>query len=64
MGRELRLSWSPDGTRIAFMSNHADDPDRDPAAQLYVADAKPGSTEKQLTTDGDSRRTLAAGMEP
>ncbi|HEY0764681.1 MAG TPA: S9 family peptidase [Pyrinomonadaceae bacterium] len=42
-------AWSPDGTRIAFMSNHADDPDRDPAAQLYVAEAKPGSTEKQLT---------------
>lgn len=41
--------WSPDGTRIAFMSNHSDDPDRDPSAQLYVAEAKPGSTEKQLT---------------
>ncbi|HET6977740.1 MAG TPA: S9 family peptidase [Pyrinomonadaceae bacterium] len=42
-------AWSPDGTHIAFMSNHADDPDRDPAAQLYVVEAKPGSTEKQLT---------------
>jgi dipeptidyl aminopeptidase/acylaminoacyl peptidase len=31
------------------MSNHADDPDRDPAAQLFVADAQPGATEKQLT---------------
>ena len=41
--------WSPDGTRIAFMSNHSDDPDRDPTAQLYVADAKAESTEKQLT---------------
>src|SRR5712692_614314 len=40
--------WSPDGARIAFMSNHADDPDRDPAAQLLVADAQPGATEKQL----------------
>ena len=34
---------------IAFMSNRADDPDREPSAQIYVADAKPGSTEKQLT---------------
>src|SRR5712692_2601294 len=31
---ESSISWSPDGTRIAFMSNHSDDPDRDPAAQL------------------------------
>lgn len=43
--------WSPDGTRIAFMSNHGDDPDRDPSARLYVADATPGATEKQLTPD-------------
>ena len=50
---ESSPSWSPDGTRIAFMSNHADDPDRDPAAQLYVVDAKPGSTEKLLTTEAN-----------
>jgi dipeptidyl aminopeptidase/acylaminoacyl peptidase len=49
---ESSPSWSPDGTRIAFMSNHSDDPDRDPAAQLYVAEATPGATEKQLTPAG------------
>jgi dipeptidyl aminopeptidase/acylaminoacyl peptidase len=31
------------------MSNHANDPDRETGAQLYLVDAKPGSTEKQLT---------------
>ena len=50
---ESSPSWSPDGTRIAFMSNHADDPDRDPAAQLYVVDARPGSIEKLLTTEAN-----------
>jgi dipeptidyl aminopeptidase/acylaminoacyl peptidase len=49
---ESSPTWSPDGTRIAFMSNHAEDPDRDPAAQLYVVEAKPGSTEKALTPRG------------
>ena len=46
---EGSVAWSPDGNRIAFLSNHGDDPDRDPSAQLFVVDAKPGSTEKALT---------------
>ena len=46
---ESSPSWSPDGTRIAFMSNRAEDPDREPSGQLFIVDAKPGSTEKALT---------------
>jgi dipeptidyl aminopeptidase/acylaminoacyl peptidase len=46
---ESSMAWSPDGRTIAFMSNHSEDPDRDPTAQLFVAEAKPGATEKQLT---------------
>jgi dipeptidyl aminopeptidase/acylaminoacyl peptidase len=50
---ESSPSWSPDSTRVAFMSSHSDDPDRDPSAQLYVADARAGATEKLLTQPTD-----------
>jgi len=46
---EASPSWSPDGTRIAFTSNHAEDPDREPSSQIFVATAKPGSAIKQVT---------------
>src|SRR5216110_3368430 len=46
---ESSPSWSPDGMRIAFMSNRNPDPDREPSSQLFVADAKPGSAEKALS---------------
>jgi dipeptidyl aminopeptidase/acylaminoacyl peptidase len=41
--------WSPDGTRIAFFSNHEADPDREPSPQIFVASAQPGSAETQIT---------------
>ena len=46
---EAAPSWSPDGSRIAFFSNHAADPDRDPINQIFVAEAKTGVAEKALT---------------
>ena len=48
---ESNPSWSPDSTRIAFMSNRHEDPDREPSSQLFLADAKPGSAEKALTPE-------------
>ena len=46
---ESSPAWSPDGTKIAFMSNRHADADRDPDSQLFVADATAGATEKALT---------------
>jgi Tol biopolymer transport system component len=41
--------WSPDGARIVFLSNHHEDPDRDPGNQIYVAAASAGAAETRLT---------------
>ncbi len=46
---ESSLSWSPDGGKIAFFSNRNADPDRTPGSQIFVAEAKAGSTEKAVT---------------
>src|SRR5258708_6212926 len=41
--------WSPDGASIAFVSHRTPDPDKNENSDLYVIDARPGSTLKQLT---------------
>ena len=57
---EAAPSWSPDGSHIAFYSNHAADPDRDPINQIFVAEAKGGVVEKTITpnTSRGSRSRL------
>jgi dipeptidyl aminopeptidase/acylaminoacyl peptidase len=42
--------WSPDGGRIAFISERSPDPDRVPDSNVFVVEAKPGADVKQLTT--------------
>jgi dipeptidyl aminopeptidase/acylaminoacyl peptidase len=46
---ESTPSWSPDGTRIAFVTNRGADPDREPSGQIFVASSRPGATETPLT---------------
>ncbi len=68
--------WSPDGSKLAFVSNRSDDPDRNQNTDIYVMDARKGGTMRQLTkwsgTDTDPawspdgkqiayRRSTAAG---
>jgi dipeptidyl aminopeptidase/acylaminoacyl peptidase len=42
--------WSPDGTRIAYISNHAPEPDQSGTNDIFLVDARPGSTPVKLLT--------------
>lgn len=53
---ESAPQWSPTGDRIAFLSNHNADPDREPRSELYVADAKPGVEPKLIAKGLANRR--------
>jgi dipeptidyl aminopeptidase/acylaminoacyl peptidase len=46
---ETNAAWSPDGTQIAFVSNHDKDPDRTENTDVFVVDAHPGATPRKLT---------------
>lgn len=47
---ESDVNWSPDGSRIAFVSNRSEDPDRNENSDLFVMEARPGAAARQLTT--------------
>jgi dipeptidyl aminopeptidase/acylaminoacyl peptidase len=40
--------WSPDGRSIAYVSNHASDPDVSDVRELYVIESKPGSVPRKI----------------
>jgi dipeptidyl aminopeptidase/acylaminoacyl peptidase len=48
--QEEDAAWSPDGSQIAFVSNHDPDPDRTINTDIFVVAAAPDSAARKLTT--------------
>jgi len=48
--KEEDAVWSPDGTQVAFISNHDPDPDRTINTDVFVVAASPNSAARKLTT--------------
>ena len=42
--------WSPDGTRIAYISNHEKEPDQTGTDDIFVIEARPGAVPAKIAT--------------
>lgn len=47
---ENNAVWSPDGSRIAFVSNRSEDPDRNTNTDIWIIEAKPNAAAKRFTS--------------
>jgi dipeptidyl aminopeptidase/acylaminoacyl peptidase len=43
-------AWSPDGARIAFVSNHEKEPDQSGSDDIFIVEARPGATPSKIAT--------------
>jgi dipeptidyl aminopeptidase/acylaminoacyl peptidase len=49
-------TWSPNGSHIAFVSNHAKDPDQTGTSDIFIVEARAGAQPRKLTTAYRSNR--------
>jgi dipeptidyl aminopeptidase/acylaminoacyl peptidase len=47
---EADPAWSPDGTQIAYLSNHAQDPDQSGTSDILIVEARAGAKPRKLLT--------------
>jgi len=43
-------AWSPDGSHLAFISNHVKDPDQTATTDIFIAEARAGAKPRKLLT--------------
>ena len=47
---ESDAAWAPDGSQIAFVSNHAKDPDQSGTSDIFVMEPRAGASARKLIT--------------